>query len=333
MPLRGGTDGEARVTPGTMEGGMEGSTEHGTEGSGRIDPVTTRERLRGVGYVASDPLATALALSAFLGRPLLVEGPAGVGKTSLAQAWAQALGSDLVRLSCYEGIGRPEALYEWDYPRQLLYLRATETHDTGLGQGRGIDLYGDGFLLARPLLRALQGQDAERPPVLLIDEVDRTDEAFEAFLLEILGEFQVTIPERGETVRAKVRPHVVLTSNRTRELSDALRRRCLYVFVDYPSPEVERAIVMSRIPGVPERLAREAVAAIGRIRALALEKEPGPAETLDFCRALSALGQEDLAGASPAAVSHALAAVAKSEEDREVIEEHLADVLGHGTDL
>lgn len=302
----------------------------------RVDAASVRERLAAVGYVASEDLSTALALAVVLGRPLLVEGPAGVGKTSLAQAWAESLGSDLIRLSCYEGIGRAEALYEWDYPRQILALRAGEA---GLGVGGPLrapedgsvpDIYGEAFLLARPLLRALRGQDPKHPPVLLIDEVDRTDEAFEAFLLEILGEFQVTIPERGETVRARVAPHVVLTSNRTRELSDALRRRCFYVYVDYPLPEIEREIVRRRIPGIPERLAREAVAAMAQIRMLALEKEPGPAETLDFCRALAALGHDDLAHIHHADMLRLLPTLAKSEEDREVIVEHLAEVLGHG---
>lgn len=300
--------------------------------TGRVDPGGVRSRLAEVGYVASDSLATALSLAGLLQRPLLVEGPAGVGKTSLAEAWAQSTGGPLIRLSCYEGIGRAEALYEWDYPRQILSLRAQETQRAAAAWMEPSDLYGDAFLLSRPLLRALRGEDALRPPVLLVDEVDRTDEAFEAFLLEVLGEFQVTIPERGETVRAKVPPYVVLTSNRTRELSDALRRRCLYAYVDYPAPEIEREIVLRRIPGIPDRLARDAVAAIGRIRKLALEKEPGPAETLDFCRALVALGTEDLATAASEDVARALPTLAKSEEDREVMLEHLPEVLGHGSD-
>jgi len=298
-------------------------------GGVRMETERLRERLGDVGYVASPELATAAALATVLERPLLVEGPAGVGKTSLARAWAQVLGGELIRLSCYEGIGRAEALYEWDYPRQILALRAREVGV--VGQAWPEDLYDDAYLLARPLLRALRGTDPKRPPVLLIDEVDRTDEAFEAFLLEVLGEFQVTIPERGETVRAHVIPRVVLTSNRTRELSDALRRRCLYVYVDYPAPATEVEIVRRQVPGVPERLAQEAVAAMGRIRRLPLEKEPGPAETLDWCRALLALGRDDLGGADRDTVARSLAAVAKSEEDREVMLEHLAEVLPHGS--
>lgn len=281
------------------------------------DPNAVADRLKGVGYVADATLATAVALALELSRPLLLEGPAGVGKTSLAEAWARATGARLERLSCYEGLGREEALYDWDYGRQILAVRLAESAG-GAASLRAGDLYGDEFLLARPLLRALRGRRGEPPPVLLIDEVDRADAAFEAFLLETLGEWGVTIPERGETVRAAVAPLAFLTSNRTRELSDALRRRCLYAYVDYPDAEREEAIVRQTLPGIGRALGRQAVRIVGRLRTMPLVRVPGTAETIDLCRALLALGIDEL---SADRLRRVLGTVVKSEEDLRLLAE------------
>ena len=235
------------------------------------------------GYLADRPLALAVHLAAVLEQPLLLEGEAGVGKTEVARALAASTGARLIRLQCHEGIDLHHAVYDWDYARQLLALRAAEG---GIDEG---ELFSRRFLLRRPLLDALEH---DGPVVLLIDEVDRADDEFEAFLLEFLADFAVTIPELG-TVTAVHRPVVVLTSNRTRELHDALKRRCLYHWIDYPSPERERAIVRARIPGVPDEIAARVVAAVGRLREHGdLYKLPGVGETLVWVRALLALGPE-----------------------------------------
>jgi MoxR-like ATPase len=243
----------------------------------------TNAALAGQGYLADRALALAVHLAVVLAQPLLLEGEAGVGKTEVARALAAATGARLIRLQCHEGIDLHHAVYDWDYARQLLALRAAEG---GIDEG---ELFSRRFLLRRPLLDALE---SEEPVVLLIDEVDRADDEFEAFLLEFLSDFAVTIPELG-TVVARHRPVVVLTSNRTRELHDALKRRCLYHWIDYPTPERERAIVEERIPGVPEMIAGRVVAAVGRLREHGdLYKLPGVGETLVWAQALMALGDE-----------------------------------------
>ncbi|MCD0177981.1 MoxR family ATPase, partial [Deinococcus sp. 14RED07] len=238
-------------------------------------PTDLQEAFLARGYVADDALATALRLVVALGKPLLLEGPAGVGKTEAAKTLAATLGTRLIRLQCYEGLDAQSALYEWNYARQLLHLRAAELG--GLGSVTDEDLYSERFLMARPLLQAIREEQA---PVLLIDEVDRADDAFEAFLLELLAEWQITVPELG-TIEARTRPHVILTSNRSRELSDALRRRCLYHWTEYPSRAQELAIVHARLPGVNETLAQQVTNAVHALRALPLGKPPGVAETLD----------------------------------------------------
>jgi MoxR-like ATPase len=240
------------------------------------------EALGGQGYLADRALATAVFLAATLEQPLLLEGEAGVGKTEVARAFAAATGARLIRLQCHEGIDVNHALYEWDYQRQLLAIRAAE-------HGTPADLYSERFLLRRPLLQALE---AREPVVLLIDEVDRADDEFEAFLLELLSDFQVSIPELG-TIVAHRRPVVVLTSNRTRELHDALKRRCLYHWIDYPDLEREIEIVRVRLPGVADETARRVCAAVARLRSTDLYKVPGVGETITWARALAAVGDLD----------------------------------------
>ncbi|SLN42396.1 AAA family ATPase [Ruegeria meonggei] len=239
------------------------------------------------GYVADDRLAMALHLAQELGRPLLLEGPAGVGKTEVAKAVAAWRETRLIRLQCYEGLDASHAIYEWNYQRQLLAIRASEAQ----GGTREAQLFTDEYLLKRPLLEAISAED---PPVLLIDEIDRADEEFEAYLLEILSDFQITIPELG-TIKARVRPIVILTANGTRDLSDALRRRCLYSFLDYPSQETELIILRARMPGLEEQLVRQIVGVVQALRKEELEKTPGIAEMLDWAAALSGLGVNDLA--------------------------------------
>ena len=236
-------------------------------------------------YITDAAIATALYLSMALGKPLLVEGPAGVGKTEIAKALSKALDTKLIRLQCYEGLDATTALYEWNYPRQLLHIKVEERSPTSEAE-KEATIFGEEFLLKRPLLQAITEHD--RSPVLLIDEIDRSDEEFEAFLLEVLSDFQVTIPEIG-TIKATHRPHVILTSNRSRDLSDALRRRCLYHWIDYPSLEKELAIVHARVPAISETLSRDVTRIIQKTRTMSLSKVPGVAETLDWAAALVAL--------------------------------------------
>ncbi len=279
--------------------------------------------LRQEGYIADRALATSLHLMLALDQPLLVEGPAGVGKTELAKVMAQHLGTRLIRLQCYEGLDAAAALYEWDYPRQLLRIRLAEAAKGDLS-GLEHGLFTREFLLERPLLQAITAPPPA--PVLLIDEVDRADEEFEAFLLELLGEFQVTIPELG-TLRAAERPKVVLTSNRTRELSDALRRRCLYHWIDYPDPVREAEILAARLPKIDRRLAEEIARFMQRLRQLPLGRAPGVAESLDWAQALLALGQWELNAESCA---ESFPAVLKDRGDHELALAELPSLLGTG---
>lgn len=241
-------------------------------------------------YIADAGIATALYLATSLGKPLLIEGPAGVGKTEIAKALANALETKLIRLQCYEGLDATTALYEWNYPKQLLHLKLDESSATSEAEKEAA-IFSERFLLKRPLLQAIT--EHESAPVLLIDEIDRSDEEFEAFLLEVLSDFQVTIPEIG-TIKATHRPHVVLTSNRSRDLSDALRRRCLYHWIDYPSAEKELEIVRAKVPALPEALASEVTRVMQATRTMSLSKIPGAAETLDWANALVALQATEL---------------------------------------
>ena len=243
-------------------------------------------------YIADASVATAVYLSMALGKPLLIEGPAGVGKTEIAKALASALDTKLIRLQCYEGLDATTALYEWNYPKQLLHLKLEESSAVSEAEKEAA-IFSEAFLLKRPLLQAIT--EHERAPVLLIDEIDRSDEEFEAFLLEVLSDFQVTIPEVG-TITATHRPHVVLTSNRSRDLSDALRRRCLYHWIDYPSLDKELAIVRAKVPGIGEALSRRVTELMQSTRTMSLSKIPGVAETLDWANALVALKATDLDG-------------------------------------
>jgi MoxR-like ATPase len=249
-----------------------------------------RAAFQELGYVTSDEFGTALELMLALEKPLLIEGPAGVGKTESAKVLAQALGTRLIRLQCYEGLDASSALYEWNYPKQMLRIRLTDGGTLDLAE-REAQIFGEAFLLKRPLLEAITQEVA---PVLLIDEVDRADEAFEAFLLELLAEFQISIPELG-TIRATQRPRVILTSNRSRELSDALRRRCLYLWQGYPTREQELQILHARLPGLPARLAEQIAGVMVTLRGLPFHKVPGVAEALDWGLALMSLhaGQLD----------------------------------------
>jgi MoxR-like ATPase len=270
-------------------------------------------------YVAEEGLAVAIFLALRLGRPILLEGEPGVGKTEVARVLAEGLGVPLVRLQCYEGLELEQALYEWDHARQLLEIRLLESMGEKDPARLRAGVYREEFLLKRPILKALELGEA----VLLIDEVDRTDEAFEAFLLEVLADFQVTIPEIG-TLRAKARPLVVLTSNRTRELHDALRRRCVYYWIDYPSLEKELRIVRARLPELPEAMARKVVALVQQTRQLGLLKPPGVAETLDLAASLLALGAEDL---TSQALEPVLGAFLKAREDAEKVRRALGELL------
>lgn len=274
--------------------------------------------LAATGYVACDDLAMAVHLSLVLGRPLLLEGAAGVGKTEVARALSAVKGCELIRLQCYEGLDAAQAIYEWNYQRQLLAIRASgET-----GKAVEARLFSEDYLLERPLLRAIRQPVA---PVLLIDEIDRADEEFEAYLLEILSDFQITIPEMG-TIRAVTRPMVILTANGTRDLSDALRRRCLYAHVDYPDRATELAILHSRCPGVAAELAGQIVGFVQSLRKEDLEKKPGVAEMLDFAAALAGLGVNDLTG-DPVVLQAALATLLKTQTDRANITTEVAQRL------
>ena len=291
-------------------------------GSGADAPASVadlQEQLRAVGYLADRGLGTAALIALRLGRPLLLEGEVGVGKTEFAKCLAQLTGRQLIRLQCYEGIDTHQALYEWDYARQMLHVRALSERELADAETIG-GLYSEEFLLERPLLQAIR---SGRNSVLLIDEIDRADDEFEAFLLELLSDFQITIPEVG-TIVADGRPIVVLTSNRTRELHDALKRRCLYHWIGYPTPAEETDIVRVQAPEVAETLARKVVDAVHRLRDMDLAKPPGVAETLDWAQALGAIDAGDLNGET---VRDTLGAVIKDRDDLEVVQSDIGRVV------
>ena len=280
------------------------------------------EQLRQGGYLADRGLATSLLVSLSLHRPLLLEGEVGVGKTELAKVLAAVFGRRLIRLQCYEGIDTNQALYEWDYARQMLQIRALSERQAA--EDDAVDkLFGPKFLLERPLLAAIRAGDQA---VLLIDEIDRADDEFEAFLLEVLSDFQVSVPEIG-TISAATAPVVVLTSNRTRELHDALRRRCMYHWIGYPGPERELEIVLTREPSAAAALARKVVAAVHRLRELDLAKPPGVAETIDWVATLGFLGETEL---SAGAAADTIGAVIKDKDDLDLVLDQLEELTSGG---
>lgn len=265
-------------------------------------------------YFAADDLTVAIHLALQLGRPLFLEGEAGVGKTEVAKVLAAMAGEDLIRLQCYEGLDVGQALYEWDYARQMMEIRLLEARGEG-SSAQARDIMSREFLIARPLLKAVETSRDGHRPVLLIDELDRADEEFEAFLLELLSDFQVTIPEIG-TIKAEVPPIVVLTSNRTREIHDALKRRCIYHWIDYPSPDLEASIVMRKVPGVEADLAHNLSLAMERLRQMDLFKPPGVAETLDWAESLELLHEGEL---TPKLVDRTLGVVLKYKDDIDTV--------------
>jgi MoxR-like ATPase len=275
------------------------------------DVETLAQRLAAVDYLVDEALATSMFLSLRLPQPLLLEGEAGVGKTEAGKSLAAVLDTPLIRLQCYDGIDAAEALYEWNYPRQLLSIRLAEARGAQLGES---ELFGRDYLIRRPLLRALE-HPGPRPAVLLVDEIDRADDDFEAFLLELLAEAAVTIPEIG-TIRATHPPIIVLTSNRTRDLHDAVKRRCLYQWIDYPSPRREVEIIRRRIPAASQRLAVQVADAISHMRDSDVQKPPGVAEAIDWVAALTVLGVEEL---DVQAIDRTLGSVLKYSEDQEVV--------------
>jgi MoxR-like ATPase len=283
------------------------------------DPETLAARLEEVDYLADEGLATTMFLSLRLPQPLLLEGEAGVGKTEAAKALAVVLDTPLIRLQCYEGIDAAEALYEWNYPRQLLRIRLAEASGADVAEE---ELFGADYLIRRPLMRALE-HPGPRPAVLLVDELDRADDDFEAFLFELLAEATVTVPEIG-TIRATHPPAVVLTSNRTRDLHDALKRRCLYHWIDYPSPQREVEIVRRRVPGTSQGLAVEVAGALQRLRASDVQKPPGIAEAIDWVAALELLGVERL---DADAADRTLGSVLKYRDDQELVRAEGLDAL------
>ena len=273
-------------------------------------------------YFAAGDLTVAIHLALQLGRPLFLEGEAGVGKTEVAKVLASISGDALIRLQCYEGLDVGQALYEWDYARQMMEIRLLEARGEGQ-DATARDIMSREFLIARPLLQAIEATSGGHRPVLLIDELDRADEEFEAFLLELLSDFQVSIPEIG-TVKAEVPPIVVLTSNRTREIHDALKRRCIYHWIDYPSPELEAAIVTRKVPGIEAELAESLAAAMERLRAMDLFKPPGVAETLDWAESLKLLHDGEL---SPQVVNSTLGVVLKYKDDIDLVREAGVEAL------
>ena len=281
-----------------------------------IDPMTwtkLKSDLQDANYIATDELAMALHVAQMLGKPLLLEGAAGVGKTQIAKTLAEILDTKLIRLQCYEGLDAAHAIYEWNYQRQLLSIRATSDEDKKSGIIED-QIFSEKYLLKRPLLEAISQQKA---PVLLIDEIDRADEEFEAYLLELLSEFQISIPELG-TLKAVTKPYVVLTSNATRDLSDALRRRCIYSFVDYPDRETELAILDKRFPGLDTKIANQIVGFVQALRKEDLQKKPGVAEMLDWAAALAGLGINDL-NDDPVALQASLVCLLKTQADQSAI--------------
>ncbi len=283
---------------------------------GLESPGDVAEALGAAQYIASDDLATAMFLAMALGKPLLLEGAPGVGKTEAAKALSAALACDLIRLQCYEGLDAAAAIYEWNFPRQMLEIRRASE------KAEEVDIYADHFLTARALLQALR---AEERALLLIDEIDRADHEFEAFLLEFLSDFQITIPERGR-IRARKRPFVVLTSNRTRELHEALRRRCVYHWIDYPTPALEAQIIQARAPRVAADTARAIVAAVNRLRSEPLAKAPGVAETIEWAEAATRLN--DLGQPWPQAFRAAIGVVLKDHDDLTYLEPRLEALIG-----